>query len=839
MKPEQEQRRFQLSNEEQLQLFEQVKAGRLTIAQAVESAHVLSMQDTKDNQGHPKSMAATEVYNFSVYKLKKYNKRQKRVLQVNFPDRQVFNIAQGSIHKRFAFADIAACESVELLGLVLMFHRHHDYELQACSAQDKAKILHVFNLILSSNHYDSACPPSYPDSSTSIVRMPSMNNHTDNLEKQRVTKAGTASMRRGGLASFQWIRGWLELTGQELNFCTERFMQTSAPPCLLPLTGATPARPAPTSNDFCINTAWACHSFRVGSRIERDEWVKQINTSTRHSSRPNSSSGIGSCNRLSRRNNHQSVMVPDVKKESIWCDSDVGDEAGDVVDGCKGAVDRFVVNMEDVLEKQEEQKPEEFDDAECDGPLQTTLENGSLELKMEDQKKIVKKEMLLDGEETKANTDIMDGDESVKQRETATGLEKETDKEKATLISPAAQTSYQLDGACLSRSIPPPPPPPPLLPPSGPAGQRMTRSVHWDPVPRTRLQKSLWSKPDPVPAIDLTQLKDLFRIQKNAQKSVAQRARPKVLLNEKMAQNFGIFLRSFPMKPHQLKEALLILGDEDEGGLSDVHIAELRRYEPSPSDVNLYKKHQAHRHKLELVDQYMVEMCEIPLLSERFEMLIAVRELPEQIGCLNKLTARLLHCCDELSCSPSFPAILHHILIIGNTLNPQSVKGFRLNSLNKLQEMRSTDKTCSLLHFLLRQLKLHQQDLLEFPQEIPHIGRSPTASIQGITAELDVVNQAVEKLAKYHKEFTKTKIMCGQIETDFLDELKDKISELQSDVCKLQEQRSQLHIKYSSLMVWFGEPQHLDSEEFFGWVQDFHQHFLNVLKEEQLGHVAC
>uniref|UniRef100_A0A8C4QLB9 FH2 domain-containing protein n=1 Tax=Eptatretus burgeri TaxID=7764 RepID=A0A8C4QLB9_EPTBU len=675
MKPEQEQRRFKLSNEEQLQLFEEVKAGRLTITQAVESAHVLSMQDTKDDQGRPKSMAATEVYNFSVYKIQKYNKRQKRVIQVNFPDRQVFNIAQGSIHKRFAFADIAACESVEVLGIVLMFHRHHDYELQACSAKDKTKILHVFNLILSANRYDSACPPSYPHSSTSRIRAPFMNDHTGDLVKHGITKSGAASMRRGGLASFQWIRGWLELTDQELHFCTEGFTQTSAPPCLLPLTGATPARAAPTSNDFCINTARACHSFRVRSRIERDEWVKRINASTRHTSRPNSSSGMGSCNCLSMQNNHPSVMVTDVKKEPMSWDNDVGYEAGDVVAGSKDVVDGFVENLEDVLVKEEEQKLVELDDIECDGPPQNMPENLSLELEMEDQKKIVVDEMSLDREKLKTNADVMDGNESVIKREIDTGLKKERDKEKQTLINPAAQ---ELDGACFSRSIPPPPPPPPLLSLSAPAGKQTTRSIHWDPVPRSRLQKSLWSKPEPVPAVDLTQLKDLFRIQENEPKIVSQQATPKVLLNEKLAQNFSIFLRSFPIKPHQLKEALLILGDEDEGGLSDMQISELRRYEPTPSDVKLYKKHQAHRHKLELVDQYMVE-----------------------------LTVRLLHCCDELSCSRCFPAILHHILIIGNTLNPKSINGFRLNSLHKLQEMRSTDKTCSLLHFLVRQLKLH------------------------------------------------------------------------------------------------------------------------------------
>lgn len=43
-----------------------------------------------------------------------------------------------------------------------------------------------------------------------------------------------------------------------------------------------------------------------------------------------------------------------------------------------------------------------------------------------------------------------------------------------------------------------------------------------------------------------------------------------------------IFLKSFPVQPKELKDKLFIVG-EGEGGLSDEHIASLRRYKITPT----------------------------------------------------------------------------------------------------------------------------------------------------------------------------------------------------------------------------------------------------------------
>lgn len=50
----------------------------------------------------------------------------------------------------------------------------------------------------------------------------------------------------------------------------------------------------------------------------------------------------------------------------------------------------------------------------------------------------------------------------------------------------------------------------------------------------------------------------------------------------------GIFLKSFPVRPGELKDKLFIVNEED-GGLSDGHITSLRRYGLVPRNLMIYR----------------------------------------------------------------------------------------------------------------------------------------------------------------------------------------------------------------------------------------------------------
>ncbi|XP_028849100.1 delphilin isoform X2 [Denticeps clupeoides] len=236
----------------------------------------------------------------------------------------------------------------------------------------------------------------------------------------------------------------------------------------------------------------------------------------------------------------------------------------------------------------------------------------------------------------------------------------------------------------------PVPAPPPLPKPatSRPQAER-TKAFHWDRVAPEKVDKSFWTLGVTGKVeIDTSRLFEQFRVKDpgSAGDAPAPSHQVEIMLNQKVAHNFNIFLRSFPLQPGLLKEKLSVINEED-GGLTDEHIASLRRYVPTSDDVEMYKSYKGPVSELHIVDQYMLELCNIPYLSSRLDLLLTLRELPSTIQDLEPLIGQKIRMCQQLIGSRGFVSVLEYLLVMGNYLNEnagkEKVKGFRLSSLPK------------------------------------------------------------------------------------------------------------------------------------------------------------
>ncbi|XP_029580250.1 formin-like protein 18 [Salmo trutta] len=101
----------------------------------------------------------------------------------------------------------------------------------------------------------------------------------------------------------------------------------------------------------------------------------------------------------------------------------------------------------------------------------------------------------------------------------------------------------------------------------------------------------------------------------------------------------------------------------------------------------MYKSYKGSVSDLHVVDQYMMEMCNIPYLSTRLDLLMTLRELPISMEDLQPLINQKIRMCTQLYGSRSFVSVLEYLLSIGNYLNENAgkgkAKGFRLSSLTK------------------------------------------------------------------------------------------------------------------------------------------------------------
>ncbi|KAF7696118.1 formin-like protein 16 isoform X1 [Silurus meridionalis] len=770
----------QLSNEMQLKIMHMVKNGELSIEDALHQARRDKLQLLQRNFDLEEKQATQ--YNFSVHKLNAY-RWQKRVFQIDFSTKMVCSIEKGIVKRQLPFADIKNCNDSPGTRITVFFKNHHEYELEATSSQDKQKMLELINQIIYRNTEpeDIYAKPKEPQASPKGLRK------------------GQLLLQRGGLASFKWKTYEAHLHTGHLTLLSTGHCRyedeadepvSSNLPIIIHFSDGNASVKSDCTSDslFVLLTNNNVLHFRIPAngqmspeviRSERDAWVQAIDSL---------------CMEWKHKSQHENVY------EEL-------SESGKI--------------LETIKEHQSESEREPETDRvqnDCESVLVKPLPRHHMKVPV-----------LLPGPII-APVQLPD-----LKPEQVPEIRQLSIQVKMPGPEPEPQLATVTSSVSTSGLTPPPPPP---LPPPLPINNKpktlteRTKAFHWDVISQDKLAKSLWVRGSPREIeIDTSRLHEKFGVKDSGPLSNVEPV-SQILLNAKVAHNFNIFLKSFPVQPKELKDKLFIV-DEAEGGLSDEHIASLRRYVPTADDIEMYKSYKGDVSELHMVDQFMMELCNIPYLSTQLDLLLTLRELPISIEDLAPLINQKIVMCRQLWFCESFVSVLEYLLTIGNYLNQnagkEKAKGFRLSSLTKLSQVRGNEKKFTLLHALVEQIMLHEPRLATFFQELTEFETVPGASIKGLTAEVDVVKNELRKVIQYKKTY-KWKNLGSQY-SKFSTDLKMAIEKYEAHLSQLTKRCAEMRKLYADILVKFGEPLDQDSQEMFGWVCQFINEFKRIHAE--------
>ncbi|XP_051736260.1 formin-H [Ctenopharyngodon idella] len=801
----------QLSNEMQLNLMDMVKSGKLSIDEAVNQARSGTIQKQRNLDLEEEQPSQ---YNFSV---RKYNRYiwQKRVLQIDFSTNLMCSIEKGIVKRQLLFSDVKNCHEATGTRFSISFRGRTDYELEAASLEDKQKIMLLVNQIIYSNIYS-------PPVNWSVERKTS-HLSPDNL------KEGQLLLQRGGLASFKWKKyeahlqtGQLTLWSvaqQSASSNADEFASSSetiwnlsdiydsvgdnrcagsdGTAVIIHLSdGNVRVETFCTTdtfmlindkNDFLFRIPRSDYMTSEAIKYERDAWVKAIKQL---------------CVDWKRKSQHENFYeAPETA----------------LIDDTKSQNSHVPITPPPVPPSPRPRLSKTSPAEPVDNP--TTLEPEIVSMKASEP-------------EPKPSLTAQFRSE-LKPAETPSAVP---------VTSPVATCSLTLPfllppplpvPSAVSGPAPPAPLPPPLPMKSKQLSER-TKAFHWDLVAQDKIEKSMWSCRNPRKIeIDTSRLYKLFGVRETGScREVESTSTMEIMLNSKIAHNFNIFLKSFPVHPKELKDKLLII-NEEEGGLSDEHIASLRRYVPTADDIEMYKSYKGDMTELHVVDQYMKEMCNIPNLSARLDLLLTLRELPICMEDLTPLIIQKIRMCQQLWACESFVSVLEYLLAVGNYLNQNAgkdrAKGFRLSSLTKLSQLRGNDRKFTLLHALVEQIMLREPRLATFFLELAEFETVPGASVKGLTAEVDVVKNEFQKVIQYRKA-QKRKNAANQ-HPKFVKDLKMAIEKHEADFRQLMKRCEEMRKLYTDILVKFGEPLDQDSQELFGWICQFISDFKKAYTE--------
>lgn len=768
----------QLSNEMQLILMNKVKSGELSIDDALNEARKdrekLKKQKSTDELQEPQTQ-----YNFSVHKHGRY-RWQKRVIQFDFKTKLLCSIEKGIVKRQLSFSIVKSCDDGAGSRFSISFKGHHDYELEATSLEDKYKMMELVNKIIYGNIYSGP-----EEGSTETAQQPTAS---------KSIREGILLLHRGGLASFRWVRyevklhpGQLIMVPVKRRATAEGEMAPTVATVIHLSDGNTTVQKTQSPETFSLSTNKNQYHFRVppqeGSNIsgsvksQRDAWVHALDKLCSDWKRKSYRENFG-MDKLSIRNN--SITEEEEGEEDSETEQDPNKIPGsiDVNNHAKVNSDTTpdeiarpmpkprVISIKPNSPKQPQNPSSIFPPSSPEPILKSAVPTSPITIRSP----------LIPQSPFSPHSNVILLPESP------------TSVNPPTRLSILPSSAGDLHPQPLVPVLPPAPSPPPFVPappvpppPPLPVKKRtlqrqnLTKAFHWDVIGSEKVSKSFWAQDGAKRIeIDTSRLHKQFAVKKIEALGISESSNSQnIMLNQKVAHNFGIFLKSFPVSPEELKHRLFIV-NEDDGGLSDEHITSLRRYVPTIDDVEMYKSHKGPVTELHIVDQYMMEMCNIPFLSSQLDLLLTLRELPVSVNDLQPLINQKIRMCRQLCESYSFVSVLQYLLVIGNYLNEnagkEKARGFRLSTLTKTVQLRGSDRNFTLLHALVEQLLLHEPSLVSFTEELAEFEATPGASIKGLTAEVDVLKNELQKIIQFRKTAKKRKL--GEAYPNFIKDLK-------------------------------------------------------------------
>ncbi|XP_029292542.1 formin-like protein 13 isoform X2 [Cottoperca gobio] len=800
-----------LSNELQLQILNKVKTGELSIDDALNQARQDGKQQLTQKSLDEEKPQPSQ-YNFSVHKHSHY-RWQKRVLQIDFKTKMLCSIEKGIIKRQLPFSIVKSCDDGVGSRFSISFKGYHDYELEATSLEDKHKIMQLVNKIIYGNIYSddeegNAETSQQPQASQSL-------------------RQGFLLLHRGGLASFRWVKYEIQLHPGQLTLFPIRQrapadgeLRNSVPIVIHLSDGDTSVQKPHNSDTFTLITHKNEYQFRVplpdqtaspgAVQRERDAWVHAIDRL---------------CSDWKRKSKIEPMFVDkkDLRHLSLSEDEDTNtdlESSGGFGGGNKIFPPVDYPNSADGDHLPAGDTSHSFPSADLTKPVPKPRSSSSTAVIMPDMLPPVPSP-------TSPGVFVLPSPTFPQPSPPTTAL---------TSPSTVPESLNHESGSSVVKGPSPPsiPPPPPLPCKFMIRKKPRTKAFHWDLVGTEKIAKSFWIQESTGRIkIDTSLLYEQFAVKDVGTFGAAEPSHTQhIMLNQKIAHNFNIFLKSFPVQPGELKDKLFIVREED-GGMSDEHITSLRRYVPTLDDVEMYKSHTGPVTELHIVDQYMMEMCNIPCLSTQLDLLLTLREIPISVNDLQPLINQKIRICTQLNNCRSFVSVLEYLLTIGNYLNEnarkEKAKGFRLSSLTKLSQLRGRDKKFTLLHALVEQILLHEPCLATFTQELAEFETVPGASIKGLTAEVDVLKNELQKVIQYRK--TSKKKNSGVHHPNFSKDLKMAIEKYNTDLSALTKTCEEMKKLYSVILVKFGEPADQDSQELFGLICQFVHNFREARAE--------
>ncbi|XP_071086231.1 uncharacterized protein [Haliotis cracherodii] len=416
-----------------------------------------------------------------------------------------------------------------------------------------------------------------------------------------------------------------------------------------------------------------------------------------------------------------------------------------------------------------------------------------------------------------------------------------------TPTSPAKRAAAETDDKYKDRPLHSPSSPPPPIPSHIPAppplkGNKLgiklkvvpkmkLKQIHWSKVTPSEVSHSLWKNAHDVTSrLDLTTLEDMFALQEKdyvniqSQASLA-KSRKQILLDPKRAQNLSIMFNGpKPDVVEKLTDALNSISEME--AFPTEKLSTLRRYQPTADDMEMYRMYRSTRQEQHPVDRFMIDLCDVPALDIRLDLVITILDFPCQFEELSEEVSLLGVACEELTANTTLTAVLEYVLAIGNYMNAKwtsgiGAHGFQITSIDKVLDIKGRNPHYTLLNFLVEQIRLTNPPLLDWTSGMKHVQKCADLSIKAVGAEVEVLKNGINKIKRNLKALRNTLSSPSKQEKKYMSDVQNFITEYERKIQKMDSTCANLGKRFRSILAYYGEASNRTSDVLFSSVAMF------------------
>jgi len=298
------------------------------------------------------------------------------------------------------------------------------------------------------------------------------------------------------------------------------------------------------------------------------------------------------------------------------------------------------------------------------------------------------------------------------------------------------------------------------------------------------------------------------------------------IIDGKTSQAIAIFVKGF--KGLSIPEIIAALQRCDEKIFEVGMINTLLKCLPSKEELaainEFLQKEENAASLLGVAENFALEITKVNMLEPKLKAFGNKMAYPNKLTDLTADVHTIDKACVETLESKSLMSIFEYILMFVNFLNTGTnragVSGFKLNTLAKLRDAKTTDNKQNMIHILVKFMEDKHPELLKFPEEIPHVMEVSKVAGAQLEGDINALAKSVREIEEAVKQITAANIPDSE---PFLGIMNAFLEHATQEVESLKDQHKRMKDHFIEVIKYFGEDatKVMPPEEFFPQIADF------------------